>query len=195
MQGLHMETNTASDCDHRIITAVSIALGGEIGRSDDLIRLRRQVEDGDSEDKLKTACEIAIAFIRWSQDLKRERDETRNLDRRPASGRSRESVIKQFCERLDQLPKDARIEAIDDAVHRLQFERRWQQMVPNQIKHMCDESLSDAESEALAACKTETEREDRINMYARARYFRRCHWQMYLNGESMEPPVEADFSV
>lgn len=72
------DCSVASDWDHRIITAVSIALGGEIGRADDLNRLRRQIEDGSCEDKLKTACEIAIAFIRWSQDLKRERDEARN---------------------------------------------------------------------------------------------------------------------
>lgn len=100
------------------------------------------------------------------------------------------SAYTEFCERLDELPKDQRIDAIDDAIHRLQFERRWQSLAPNQVKHMCDESLSDAESEALASCKTEAEREERISMYARARYFRRCHWRMYLNGESSEPPVE-----
>lgn len=104
-------------------------------------------------------------------------------------------VMRTFCERLDELPKEQRIEAIDDAIHRLQFERRWQSLAPNQVKHMCDESLSDAESATLAACKTEAEREERINMYARARYFRRCHWRMYLNGESQEPPVEAADSV
>ena len=67
----------ASDWDHRIIAATSQSLGGEVGREDDLNRLRRAIEDGEGDDKLKTACEIAMAFIRWSQDLKRERDRTK----------------------------------------------------------------------------------------------------------------------
>lgn len=60
----------ASDRDHRIIDAVSIALDGKIGQDDDVQRLKEQVEGGDSDDKLKVACEIAVAFIRWAQDLK-----------------------------------------------------------------------------------------------------------------------------
>lgn len=67
----------ASDWDHRIIDATSIALGGKVGREDDLNRLRRKIEDGEGSDNLKTACEIAMAFIRWSQDLKEERDKYR----------------------------------------------------------------------------------------------------------------------
>ena len=62
---------TATDNDHRIIDATSIALKGLIGRDDDVARLRQQIELGSSDDKLRTACEIAVAFIRWSQDLKK----------------------------------------------------------------------------------------------------------------------------
>jgi len=67
----------ASDWDHRIIDATSISLG-DVGREDDLNRLRRAIEDGEGNDKLKTACEVAMAFIRWSQDLKQERDTYRD---------------------------------------------------------------------------------------------------------------------
>lgn len=95
-----------------------------------------------------------------------------------------------FCQKLDQMPEgSARIDAIDDAIHRLQFERRWQLLSPMQVKHMCDESLTDGERAALDACRTEREREERIDMYARARYFRRCAWQQYLNGYDSSPPV------
>lgn len=96
-----------------------------------------------------------------------------------------------FIAAIDDAPKSGRIEAIDDLIHRLQFERRWQQMADNQIKHMCDESLSDAEAAALAKCATDRERDERIEMYARARYFRRCAWITYLNGETDAPPVAA----
>lgn len=86
-----------------------------------------------------------------------------------------------LCETLDELPQEKRIETIDDKIRRL---------TPEQIKHLCDQSLNEDEKEALAACKTEAEREDRINVYARARFFRQCHWRMYLNGEMKEPPVQ-----
>lgn len=62
----------ATDNDHRIIYATSIALNGKIGQDDDVARLRQQIELGSSDDKLRTACEVAVAFIRWAQDLKKE---------------------------------------------------------------------------------------------------------------------------
>jgi hypothetical protein len=60
----------ATDWDHRILDAVSVALDGKIGQDDDITRLRSQIENGSSVDKLNTACEIAVACIRWAQDLK-----------------------------------------------------------------------------------------------------------------------------
>ena len=60
----------ATEWDHRIIDAVSVALDGKIGQDDDIARLKQQIEGGPSTDKLHTACEIAVAFIRWTQDLK-----------------------------------------------------------------------------------------------------------------------------
>lgn len=64
----------ANDWDHRIIDAVSVALQGKIGSQDDVDRLMVQVTQGGGENKLKVACEIAVAFIRWSQDLKEQRE-------------------------------------------------------------------------------------------------------------------------
>jgi hypothetical protein len=61
-----------SDWDHRVITGVSLALGGMVGLADDVDRLMQQIVRGHSTDKMKTAVEIAVAFIRFSQDLKRK---------------------------------------------------------------------------------------------------------------------------
>ena len=58
------EPDVATEWDHRIITGVSVALDGKIGQEDDIERLRIQIEGGPSQDKLKVACEIAVAFIR-----------------------------------------------------------------------------------------------------------------------------------
>jgi hypothetical protein len=66
----------ATDLDHRIIDSTSWALISA-GNPDDVDRLKQQILEGSSEDKLHTACVIAVAFIRWSQDLKQERDELR----------------------------------------------------------------------------------------------------------------------
>ena len=57
-----------TDEDERIITAVSVALEGKIGLDDDVDRLQ-----GFAVDELHTACEIAVAFIRFAQDLKTTR--------------------------------------------------------------------------------------------------------------------------
>lgn len=59
--------STASDHDHRIIDAVSVSLKGAIGLDDDVERLLAQIS---SENREKTLAEIAVAFIRWAQDLK-----------------------------------------------------------------------------------------------------------------------------
>ena len=64
----------ATEQDHNIIVATSLALDGKIGRDDDTQRLRHAVETGVCDDKMKTLAEIAVAYIRWAQDLKRQRD-------------------------------------------------------------------------------------------------------------------------
>ena len=67
-----MQKTVTTDADHRIIDAVSIALKGRIGSEDDVKLLREAIEGGPCEDKLKVACEIAVAFIRRADDLKRQ---------------------------------------------------------------------------------------------------------------------------
>ncbi len=102
-----------------------------------------------------------------------------------------ESVLSAIIKHLDGLDRQPCIDTIDDLIHRLQFERRWRSLRKNQRQHMLDESLSDAAKEALSRPQTEEERDERISMYARAMYFRRCAWMEYLHGESDNPPIEA----
>jgi hypothetical protein len=71
---LIMNEDTATSWDHRIMDGVSVSLNGQIGLKDDVARLKEQIEKGPSQDKLDAACQIAVAFIRWAQDLKAERD-------------------------------------------------------------------------------------------------------------------------
>ena len=69
-----MNKTTTTQKDREIINATSVALKGRIGGDNDIERLRKQIEEGGNEDGLHVACEIAVAFIRWAQDLKSERD-------------------------------------------------------------------------------------------------------------------------
>ncbi len=62
----------ATEHDQKIIDAVSVAMGGQIGREDDAERLVEQVVNGEGGNPVLTACEIAVAFIRFAQDLKTE---------------------------------------------------------------------------------------------------------------------------
>ena len=65
-----MTHKLATDHDKKIIDAVSVALDGKVGRKDDVDRLMQKVQNHEGSDDLRTACEIAIAFARWSQDMK-----------------------------------------------------------------------------------------------------------------------------
>ena len=60
--------------DRRIMDTTSVALSGVIGQDDDVERLQKACSK--SRDPFRTACEVAIAFIRRNQDLK-ELDELR----------------------------------------------------------------------------------------------------------------------
>lgn len=93
---------------------------------------------------------------------------------------------------LDLLNRDDRVEAIDDAIHRLQFERRVALLTDKQRDSMMDDSPSPAVRKRISECRTETEREEYITMIARATYFRRMAWAAYLNGESKNAPVPAE---
>jgi len=65
-----MKQHVTTDHDKNVLNAVSYALDGKIGQHDDIARLRHEIESGSNRDKLHVACEIAVAFIRWSRDLK-----------------------------------------------------------------------------------------------------------------------------
>jgi hypothetical protein len=95
---------------------------------------------------------------------------------------------------LDGLHPEGRVDAIDALTHwvdrRLSFEKRLASLSPTQVAHMVRSAeLREDQLAALAACKTDAERERRIEGYARACYFVRCAWADYLNGVVPRPPV------
>jgi len=105
-----------------------------------------------------------------------------------SSGVSESALNDLLClDDLDAMEKEAKIEFLDDAIHRLNFERRLASLSEKQH----DESLSKWQHEKIDACKTEKDRDDLFNNYARTMYFRRCMWIDYLNGSSDDAPVEA----
>jgi len=91
---------------------------------------------------------------------------------------------------LDGLTKNEKIELIEDALHRLNFEKRWTQLTDAQLIHMDNSPLSIEQLEKINNCKTDEAREVIINDHARAEYFRQCAWIDYLNGEINEPPFK-----
>lgn len=110
----------------------------------------------------------------------------------PGNDGKAEEIHEWIIARAETIPESPdRIEFLKDVIHRLQFEQRWQGLTCNQLEHMPG-GMSDEERAALAACKNEKEREERIEMYARTLYFRRCAWSGYLNGEDPKPPIEPE---
>lgn len=102
------------------------------------------------------------------------------------------NILKVDVEALDALEKEKRVECIDDAIHRLKFERRVTLLTDKQRDAMMDESLSDAQREKLDKCKTEEDRYRVCQEFARLTYFRRLAWAAYLNGETKDAPVPAE---
>ena len=103
-----------------------------------------------------------------------------------------EKVLSVDIDALDALDRDERVEAIDDAIHRLNFERRVTLLTDKQRQHMMDESPSAAVRQRIADCKSEKERDEYITGIARATYFRRMAWAAYLNGDTQDAPIPAD---
>jgi len=81
-------------------------------------------------------------------------------------------------------------DAIDDAIHRLNFERRWALLSDKQRNHMHCTSLTEGQKQALrdALAKGKKQHDALIAEYARSLYFRKAAWVAYLNGEG-DPPV------
>ena len=92
---------------------------------------------------------------------------------------------------LDALDQKARLEAIDDALHRLNFERRLTLLTDEQRRHMSDDSLSDRDRQRINECTDDKKRDEIIAGIARATYFRRCAWISFLNGETPVAPRPA----
>jgi hypothetical protein len=90
---------------------------------------------------------------------------------------------------LDSMERDIRIERIDDLLHRLNFERRLSGLTDNQLDHMHNNTLSQPQRAKLEQCKTDRERDELLNEYARVQYFRQCMWVDYLNGTAIDPPI------
>ena len=86
-------------------------------------------------------------------------------------------------------------EAIDGLLrgllHRLQFERRWTSLSSAELVNMFDMTLSPAEHKRLKDAKNKVELDSIINEYARAKYFRKCAWEDYLNGVTSEKPFDS----
>lgn len=94
-------------------------------------------------------------------------------------------------DKLDNLKQEEKLELLDDAIHRLKFERRLAALSETQLQHMNDMGLSNMQRQRLDGCKTDDERDSVLTEFARAMYFRECMWVDYLNGVTDEPPVAA----
>mgnify|MGYP003475976486 FL=1 len=66
-----MEKDLTTDSDKIMIDFISNSLK-EVGKDDDVARLRTLIENSQSQDKLKLSCEFTIAWIRQAQDLRNE---------------------------------------------------------------------------------------------------------------------------
>ena len=91
---------------------------------------------------------------------------------------------------LDGMDQSAKLELLDDALHRLGFERRLAALTPKQLEHM-EGHLSEQQIQHIESCETDEKKEEAITGYARTMYFRKCMWVDYLNGGDPNPPVAA----
>jgi len=90
------------------------------------------------------------------------------------------------------LPKgDSSDLLIDDAIHRLQFEKRWRSLTESQLEHM-SEHLRPHQRERLDKCESQEEFDHVIADIARHRFFIRCAWSDYLNGICDDPPAPGE---
>src|SRR5438046_2059505 len=105
-------------------------------------------------------------------------------DKSAEFGKIEESML----DLLDKMDQKERLEAIDDLIHRLGFEKRLTELTEEERAHMNDETLSPEARKALEAEKNAVAREERLTMYARSHYFKQCAWIDYLNGTSTEKP-------
>lgn len=103
-----------------------------------------------------------------------------------------DTVVAEWIESLNDLPKEEKVEILEDALHRLNFEKRWTKLTHAQLLNMSGSTSLMAQLERLNNCKTDEAREMMIEEYARAEYIRQCAWVDYLNGNGSVPFEDPD---
>lgn len=87
---------------------------------------------------------------------------------------------------LDDLQQKERIELLEDAIHRLNYEKRFATLNEKQLSHL-NGTMTKETREYLNGLDKE-KRENAFEQHARALSFRECAWINYLNGFSNEIP-------
>jgi len=97
-------------------------------------------------------------------------------------------IENKLSEVLAGMRRKKRLEAIDDLLHSLNFDRRVAMLTDEELAHMFNLSLSFAERKRLDEATSEKKRDEILMEYARSNYFRRCAWADYLNGVTDKKP-------
>lgn len=99
-----------------------------------------------------------------------------------------EEIEKLLIDFIGDTKPSQRVEMIDDFIHRLKFERRWWGLTEEERDNMLSNSLSSAERTALdRLANNKPAFDEKIEEFARARYFRHSAWENYLNGTGPKP--------
>lgn len=108
---------------------------------------------------------------------------------RTANGEEVASTDLLCLDILDNLPQEKKLELLDDAIHKLNFEKRFAGLTKNQHSHLRGEMTKETHEHLISL--DEERRDKAFNEYARALYFRQCAWINYLNGFTDDIPCEA----
>lgn len=103
-----------------------------------------------------------------------------------------EDVITKFLDGAGTIPE--RLERVQDILHLLKFEERWAKLEEHEREDVIKTKvfkLTPSMKETLQACKTDVERESKIQELARATYLRRAAWSDYLYGKCNNKPLIA----
>jgi hypothetical protein len=106
---------------------------------------------------------------------------------------TKHDVSAPIIEHLDSIgnPKQ-KIEVIEGLLYFLNFERRLAGLSPEEREHMKCE-FSEDDRQRVDQCEFDKERDELTTKIARVLYFRKLHWDNYLNGHtSVKPSILAD---
>ncbi len=88
------------------------------------------------------------------------------------------------------MSREDRVEFADVIINGIAFDRRLQSLTTKQIEHMTVmEGITEEQRKRIDASKTDENRDDVIEEYARGEYFKTCAWVDYLNNGG-KPPLE-----